>query len=45
MARTDHTRKAKRPEHADTAPRFQHRPIPRRMRTRLSALLASLKEF
>jgi hypothetical protein len=45
MARTDHRRKAKRPEHGDTAPRYQHRPIPRRMRTRLQALLATLKEF
>jgi len=45
MSRTDHSRKAKRPEHADTAPRRQPRPNPRRSRTRLQALLAALKEF
>jgi hypothetical protein len=45
MSRTDHSRRAKRPEHGDAAPRFQHRPIPRRAKTRLQALIAAIKEF
>lgn len=44
MARTDHARKAKRPEHSDQAPRYQHRPQPRRQTTRRMAVTAALKE-
>ena len=45
MSRSDHSRKARRPEHGDTAPRYQHRPTPRRAKTRLQALITALKEF
>lgn len=45
MSRTDHSRRAKRPEHGDTAPRHQPRPTQRRARTRLQAILAALKEL
>lgn len=44
MSHTDHSRKAKRPEHGDQAPRYQHRPTPRRQTTRRMATMAALRE-
>lgn len=45
MSRTDHQRPAKHPEHADSAPRHQPRPVARRERTRLQAVLAAIRQM
>lgn len=41
MSRTDHARPARRPEHADTAPKHQPRPSARRERARVASEVAA----
>lgn len=50
MSATDHARPRKgwlgqrEPEHADQAPRYQHRPLPRRAKTNTQATRRAIAE-